>query len=243
MTEAAFTVSEEKQRGIRSRRLVTWLMVFAIVMFFAGLTSAYVVSMSSAAFWVGFRLPGAFWTSTGLILLGSLTIHLALVAARAGQVRRVAPLVGLTLLLGLAFTYFQVQGWGQLRGMGHFFSFSNILQPTGVYGTDYTISHEGVPLVKEGEQYFRPDDMARTRPLNAEMAEEVNGASQYFYVLTWAHFIHVAFGLLSLVVMLVMALMGRYTAQENVGLWAGGVYWHFLGALWVYLLSFLLLVH
>ena len=82
-----------------------------------------------------------------------------------------------------------------------------------------------------------------SQDLNADMAEQVNGASQYFYVLTWAHFGHVVFGLLSLLVMLIMALRRRYTPQDHVGLWAGAVYWHFLGGLWVYLLSFLLIVH
>lgn len=243
MTAIAFTAQEEKQRSIRSRRMITWLIVFAIVMFFAGLTSAYVVSKSSVDFWVHFRLPSAFYISTGLILLGSLTVHLALSAARSGAKGRIAPMLGLTLALGLAFAYYQVQGWSELRSTGNYLSFSNLLQPTGEYGADYTISMQGATLMKEGEEYFHPEDAARERPLNADMAEQVNGASQYFYVLTWAHFIHVLFGLLSLLVMLIMALLGRYTPQDHVGLWAGAVYWHFLGGLWVYLLSFLLIVH
>ncbi len=243
MTATAFTPEEERQRAIRSRRMITWLVVFAIVMFFAGLTSAYVVSMNSVDFWVRFRLPNAFYISTALILAGSLTVHLALVGARSGRKGQVTSMLGLTLALGLAFGYYQLRGWSDLRSMGHYLSFSNLLQPKGVYGTDFTITMQGATLVKEGEEYFHPDDVAREWPLNADMAEQVNGAGQYFYVLTWAHFIHVLFGLLSLLVMLIMTLMGRYTPQDNVGLWAGAVYWHFLGGLWIYLLSFLLIVH
>jgi heme/copper-type cytochrome/quinol oxidase subunit 3 len=43
--------------------------------------------------------------------------------------------------------------------------------------------------------------------------------------------------------MLGMALRARYTKEDHVGLWAGAMYWHFLGGLWVYLLLFLLFVH
>lgn len=243
MTNAPFTAQEERQRSIRSRRLITWFLVFAIVMFFAGLTSAYVVSRSSATYWVIMRLPTAFYISTALIIAGSITIHLALMAARAGRSRSIPALLVVTLVLGLGFGYFQWQGWGHLRALGNVFSFSNVLQPTGNYGVDYAIESNGVQLVKEGETFYMPDDVGRAKPLNADMAEQVNGASQYFYTLTWAHFAHVAFGLLSLLVMIVMALRGRYTTDDHVGLWAGGVYWHFLGGLWVYLLLFLLFVH
>jgi cytochrome c oxidase subunit 3 len=241
--QAAFTPEEEFQRAVRSRRLITWLLVFAIVMFFAGLTSAYVVSKSSADFWVRIALPKAFYYSTAFILAGSLTLQLALMAARSGKPGRIGPLVALTLVLGLCFAWSQKQGWAQLNDGGHVLSFSNVLQPTGVYGTDYTVEAQGVTLVKEGNEYFHPDDVARTKPLNADMAEHVNGASQYLIALTWAHFIHVAFGLIGLLVMLVMAMRHRYSQRNHVGLWAGTVYWHFLGGLWVYLLLFLLIVH
>lgn len=241
--KAAFTPQEEAQRSVRSRKLITYLLLFAIVMFFAGLTSAYLVSRSSADYWVIIALPQAFYFSTAFILLGSTTMYGALWAARRGKRSLILPMLGMTLLLGIGFGRYQWQGWSELHEKGNFFSFSNVLQPSGMYGTDYLIEMNGVPLVNEGGQFFLPDDVARTRPLNADMAEQVNGASQYLYMLTWAHFAHVAFGFLSLVVMLVMAGLGRYTTTDHVGLWAGGLYWHFLGGLWVYLLLFLLFVH
>jgi len=243
MTNAPFTPQEEFQRKVRSRKLITWFLVFAIVMFFAGLTSAYVVTRSSATYWVIMGLPTMFYYSTAFIIAGSITIHLALAAARTGRPRMVPLLLVCTLLLGVGFAYCQWQGWGQLRALGNIFSFSNVLQPTGTYGVDYAIEGKGAILVHEGGSFFMPDDVARAKPLNADMAEQVNGASQYFYMLTWAHFAHVAFGLLSLLVMIAMALRGRYTSEDHAGLWAGAIYWHFLGGLWVYLLLFLLFVH
>ena len=54
-----FTPQEEFLRKASTRKMVTWLIAFAIVMFFAGLTSAYVVS-KSGSYWVHFAMPTAF---------------------------------------------------------------------------------------------------------------------------------------------------------------------------------------
>jgi cytochrome c oxidase subunit 3 len=98
-------------------------------------------------------------------------------------------------------------------------------------------------LVLEGDKFYLADDVARVRPLNAELEEQKNTASSYFYALTVAHLAHLGAGLLSLLVMLIMALMGRYTSGSHAGLWSGVIYWHFLGGLWVYLLLFFRFVH
>ncbi|MGV3638773.1 MAG: heme-copper oxidase subunit III, partial [Flavobacteriales bacterium] len=70
MTLTPFTPEELKERAIRTRKLVTWLIILAIVMFFAGLTSAYVVSMSGG-YWVEVELPRPFLISTGAIVVSS----------------------------------------------------------------------------------------------------------------------------------------------------------------------------
>jgi cytochrome c oxidase subunit 3 len=241
MNTATFSPAEELQRKVRTRKLVTYLIVFAIVMFFAGLTSAYVVSMSSG-YWVDITLPRAFYVSTGAILLSSVFVQLALMAARSGGMRRVAPLLVGTLLLGGVFTWSQFEGWGELVAKGQY-TVGRMVQATGEYGKDYTILRQGEPLVLEGGSFYAASDESRSKPLNAEIDEQKNTASSYLYVLTAAHLAHLVFGLLSLVVMVAMALLGRYSKEDHAGLWAGTVYWHFLGGLWVYLLLFLLFVH
>lgn len=228
---------------VRARRNLTYLLLFAIVMAFSGLLSAYLVSKGSVDFWVSIRIPAAFYWSTAFILLSSATVQLALGTTRQGRTRLTAPLLLATLALGIAFTVSQFQGWSQLRDRGNFFSFSKVLQNNGVYGQDYTIARKGITLELVDGRFYLPDDAARAKPLNDEMADQSNTASQYIYVLTALHLAHLVFGLLALVLMAVKALMARYSAADNVGLWAGTVYWHFLGGLWVVLLSFLLLVH
>ena len=239
--EQEFTPEELHQRSIRSRKLITYLIVFAIVMFFAGLTSAYVVTMTNA-YWVDFEMPQAFLLSTGFILISSLTVQFAVRAARKGKKRAVTPLLVATLLLGVAFTYSQFLGWTELAGEGNHIV-GKLENVRSEYGVDYTIKKNGVALQMVDGQFFSPDDINREYPLNSELREQRNNSSAYFYTLTLAHLAHLAFGLISVIVMVIVSMMGKYTANDHVGLWAGATYWHFLGGLWVYLLLFLTFIH
>lgn len=241
MTLAPFTPEELKERADRTRKLVTRLMLFAVVMFFAGLTSAYVVSMSGG-YWVDIKIPEAFLVSTGAILVSSVLAQLALRSAQRGNSRLVAPYLIGTLVLGLVFTWSQFRGWKELTERGNFLV-GKVLDNKGTYGDDYTIRFQGVPLIEEDGQFFHPSDASRAKPLNADLDEQKNTSSSFFFALTGAHLAHLVIGLLSLLVMVAMALKQRYTPTDNAGLWSGVVYWHFLGILWVYLLLFLVFVH
>jgi len=241
MTLAPFTPEELKERADRTRKLVTRLMLFAVVMFFAGLTSAYVVSMSGG-YWVDIKIPQAFLVSTGAILVSSVLAQLALLSAQRGNSRVVAPYLIGTLVLGLVFTWSQFRGWKELTERGNFLV-GKVLDNKGTYGDDYTIRFQGVALIEEDGQFFHPLDASRAKPLNADLDEQKNTSSSFFFALTGAHLAHLVIGQLSLLVMVAMALKQRYTPADNAGLWSGVVYWHFLGILWVYLLLFLVFVH
>lgn len=234
--------AERQARLVKAKKNITLLLFFSIVMYFAGLTSACLVSKGSSTYWVNFHLPAAFWWSTGFILLSSLTAHMALLNARKDNKRAVGPFLLLTLALGLCFSASQFKGWGALLDHG-FALVARLKSATGEYGKDYTIERRGVTLVKDGDFYFLPEDAAREHPLNAEMSETTNAASSYFYALTYSHFAHIIGGLIALLVMAVKAFLGRYGREEHQGLWAGTLFWHFLAGLWVYLLLFLAYVH
>ncbi|HRH37061.1 MAG TPA: hypothetical protein PK760_01875 [Flavobacteriales bacterium] len=237
-----YTPEEERQMADRSRRTMTKLLVFAIVMFFAALTSAYLVSMSSSDYWMSFSIPEAFYVSTAIIIASSGTMFVATWAVKNGRSSLITPMLALTLVLGAAFTWSQVKGWGELADR-KLNAVTKLLLAQGEHGKDFTITRKGIPLVREGENFYAQDDTEHKLPLNADLDEFGNSATSYFHVLTMGHYAHIAFGLLSLLIMLFMALKGRYTATDHVGLWAGAVYWHFLGGLWIYLLLFLRFVH
>lgn len=233
---------ELKARTVKAKKGMMYLVLFAIVMFFAGLTSAYLVSKGGANYWVKFKLPAYFWWSTLFIVVSSLTFQMALIQARKDRPRAVAPWALLTLALGLGFSISQFKGWGQLFDGGYALV-SHLQDIKGEYGSDFTIERRGEPLVKSGDLYFLPEDVTFDHPLNDEMNQTLNSASSYFYVLTYSHFAHVFGGLVALLFICVNALRGRYNKDNTVGLWAGTYYWHFLAGLWVYVLLFLVYIH
>lgn len=236
MSEASPT---EREQRFRARKNVTFLLLFAIVMFFVALSSAYVVSKGSTLYWSHFTMPRAFWISTAIILASSVPMQLSLVAARRGRVKAIAPWLLVTFVLGLAFSWSQFRGWSDLVERKLNFTAPVMLAE----GSDVTITRNDVPLVRQGDQFYLPDDTAHERPLNAEMEDFKNTASSYFWVITVAHWAHLLGGLLVLLVLLIKSLLGRYTAEAHTGIWQGTLYWHFLGGLWVYLLLFLTIVH
>lgn len=233
----------EQRVGLgKAKKGITYLLFFSIVMFFAGLSSAYLVSKGGSNYWVSFHLPKAFWWSTIFILVSSGTFHMALLRARADRKRQVGPFVLLTLALGLAFSVSQFKGWNALFNDGYALV-SRLKSLKGEYGKDYTIQRRGETLVKNGDQYYLPEDVDFEHPLNAEMDQVLNSASSYFYALTYSHFLHIIGGLVALVVISIKSFRGRYGREDHQGLWAGATYWHFLAGLWVYLLLFLAFIH
>ena len=234
---------DEAAHRVRARRSLTYLFMVAIVMFFAALSSAYIVSRGSADYWVTFRMPVDFWYSTAIIVVSSLTVQLALRAVRHGDKRATATWLVATLVLGVIFSVFQFKGWKEMSERRMNLVTDKVTMTAGVYGVDFAITHKGVPLERVDSLYFSQDDPGHTAPLNADMADHWNVSSGYFHVLTFSHWLHLAGGLVVLMVLTVRALLGRYTAQAHTGVWQGTMYWHFLTGVWIYLLLFIAAVH
>ncbi len=94
-----------------------WLGIGAIIMSFAGLTSAYIVK-KGAGYWVEFTLPQFFSWSTLIVALSSITMQLAYWQFKKMKNSNAIALLGATLLLGLGFLYLQYQGWMALHNKG-----------------------------------------------------------------------------------------------------------------------------
>jgi len=63
-----------------------------------------------------------------------------------------------------------------------------------------------------------------------------------FFTLTGFHGAHVFVGLIFLALILWRAGRGVYTAEHHIGVEAGALYWHFVDAVWVVLLTILYLI-
>ena len=78
----------------------------SMTMMFIGLTSAYIIS-SNREDWVSFELPSAFYLSTALIFLSSITFYLAKSYISRDNRKLTTLFLILTLALGIGFVYYQ----------------------------------------------------------------------------------------------------------------------------------------
>ena len=60
----------------------------------------------------------------------------------------------------------------------------------------------------------------------------------YIFLIATVHILHVVVGLISLLVVFVQQLRGKYSADNMLGLELGATFWHFLDFLWIYLILF-----
>ena len=62
------------------------------------------------------------------------------------------------------------------------------------------------------------------------------------YAITFFHLLHILAGLISLGKTANSCSRGKYTRQKKLGFELTAIFWHFLGALWLYLFLFLLFI-
>jgi len=110
----------DKQVKRRVSKQMMYIAIVSMIMMFAGLTSAYVISMKRED-WVSFELPQALYISTLLILLSSISLLLAKKSIKKDNRSSTTIFLIITLLLGVSFVYFQIEGFNQLREAGLFF--------------------------------------------------------------------------------------------------------------------------
>lgn len=155
---------EPEVREKMTKNLV-YVGMIGVVMVFAGLTSAYIVSMGDS-FWIKFPLPPAFWVSTVVILAGSLTFYLAIRAMKQGKERLSKSLVLITTLSGVIFSVSQIVGYQQMFSKGAHVV-SNIMVSNGRYGDYYEIKMDGALLVVDGNDYKKKGEVLN----GSEMSE------------------------------------------------------------------------
>lgn len=338
----------------KMKKNLVYIGIFSVIMLFAGLTSAYYVSMSDS-FWLKTPFPQAFFISTALILISSLTFIIAVRAAKKQQSGTLKIAIVTTLLLGIGFVYFQFKGYKALVENGVVFIGKNIIVNEGRYGDYYTLKYKGNHLEIDGNNYYLEGKVAsevqksaisnfskqfvgaaeknglnniqnygkefillyKDQPLTylngklmlpdgqeleyldlsrlgmfAQHLKDGRGdffvkgeigkdfriyykgteltykdralykgnqklspylqnsasstpdtANSYLYLITFLHLMHITVTLIFMIKTVSYSFLGKYSNGDTIGLRATGIFWHFLGLLWVYLLLFLLFIH
>jgi cytochrome c oxidase subunit III len=237
-----------EETKIRTKKMMMWLIIFAIVMLFGGITSAMIV-LYGKMYWVHVVPPMELWVSLGIIAVSSVTTFLSLKAIKAGNKGSAIGLTVATIILGVLFSMTQIQGWQRLsqKGMGmsilkttdgqQYSRWNPLYALKGEYGVDFTIEKNGVTLEKVGNDYFMPGEPEK--PLTSEVERNFNASGALIAVLVYVHIFHLALGLIYLVVNGIRIRKGIIHAKNWISLYAGGMYWHFMGILWAYLFFFL----
>jgi cytochrome c oxidase subunit 3 len=190
--DITMTTDEHKSRTARSYKLILLFAIVSMIMMFAGLTSAFVVSKSRADWLKDFQLPTAFFISTIAIIGSSVTFHLAKKAIQKDNQTATTRFLLATLALGIAFVILQFVGFGQIVENGYYF--------TGAASSITTT---------------------------------------FLYIVTVVHLLHLAGGLISLLIIIYNHFKQKYNSTQTLGIELGAMYWHFLDLLWVYLFLFL----
>ncbi len=116
------TLQEEKIAAKRkSAKPMLWVSMISMVMFFAGLTSAYVVSTKRED-WVTFDLPNGFYISTLLIIASSIFLIISQKLLQQDKRQLSLVTVVITLILGIGFIWQQYEGFNQLKSSGLYFT-------------------------------------------------------------------------------------------------------------------------
>ncbi len=115
---------DEQETGLFRRRepynFMLGLAIFGISLMFLMLVGLYTLRLGQHLAQIDFELPQVFWYSTLIILVSSLTLHLAGKDLQAERFLRYRIMMLITFLLGSFFLILQLQGWLDMQAQGIF---------------------------------------------------------------------------------------------------------------------------
>ncbi len=154
---------------------------------FALLISAYSMRMGMSD-WRALPMPTVLWFSTGLLMLASIALHMAVIAARCDES---GPLRSSLLAAGvcsLAFLCAQALAWRELAVSGYF----TAANPASAFFYLLTAIHGAhvlgglVALGRTSTRTFaRPKDLAPTIPRELTLSVELCAIYWHFLLLVW----------------------------------------------------------
>ncbi len=122
-------LQDKDKLNLAPKRFNMWIFIFTSFMFFAALTSGFIVYIGGKGHALRTVMPQAFVYSTAVIVLSSVTMYLASKAAKGLQFAKQRMFLWATFLLGVLFLVLQVYAWYVLTfKMGVFFVNPNASQ-------------------------------------------------------------------------------------------------------------------
>jgi cytochrome c oxidase subunit III len=207
--------TEEQQKD--SSNLGMWIFLGTEVMFFGGLFCAYLIYRGW--YYVDFATASRSIdarlgaANTAVLICSSLTVVLSIWAAQTARRGLMLAMLVLTMLFGVTFL--------AIKGKEYHDKFVEHHVP----GPSFSF-HNEIP--------DRPGEYAN--PQHAQIFFAL------YFIMTGLHALHMIIGLGVFTWLLWAAWRGRFTPEYHTPLEIGGLYWHFVDIVWIYLFPLLYLI-
>ncbi|WP_258105099.1 cytochrome c oxidase subunit 3 [Marinoscillum sp. MHG1-6] len=119
-SSADIHLGKVRVKSMHPKKFAMWLFIISVTMIFASLTSAYIVKKSEGN-WALIDFPSLFNVTSVMIVLSSISIHFAYLAAKRNNLFNIRLGLTLTAVLAVAFSVGQFFSWGQLVEQEVFF--------------------------------------------------------------------------------------------------------------------------
>ena len=106
----------------RALKMMLWFGIGSLIMTFAGLTSAFLVSKNRDDWVEDFNLPEAFYYGLFLIIISSITLILSRKFLLESKRNLASLFLLITIFLGVLFIVFQLLGFNQIMANGYHFT-------------------------------------------------------------------------------------------------------------------------
>ncbi|GGI56569.1 cytochrome c oxidase subunit 3 [Winogradskyella haliclonae] len=116
------TQGTQQEKEARSKKMMLWFGIGSLIMTFAGLTSAFIVSRKREDWLNDFELPQAFMISVLVIIVSSFTMIMAKRAMKQNNVSQTTIWLLITFVLGVFFISNQFQGFSEFVAEGYYFT-------------------------------------------------------------------------------------------------------------------------
>jgi cytochrome c oxidase subunit III len=223
-----------------------WVFLASEILFFGGLFTAYTVyrSTHNSAFGDACQKLNAVIgaVNTAVLLTSSLTMALAVHAARIGRRQGVELYLAATLFLGSAFLVIKAYEW--------YSEYSEALVPRLRFDTkEWQEKGE-----KKAEETFSRKDPGWAKLPEADRARMVRGYTDrfvgsvqmfyvFYFIITGLHALHMVAGLTVIVALLLLARRGRFgDPRDFIPVDVTGLYWHFVDIVWIFVFPILYLL-
>lgn len=118
--------NEVDRYNLQPKKFIMWLFMISSIIFFAGLTSGFIVySGDGAGKILNVPLPKTFIYSTIVIIISSFSLHWSYLQTKRLKFQNQKIGLWITLILGMLFIGLQIYGWAVWADLGIYFINSN----------------------------------------------------------------------------------------------------------------------